>query len=135
MGTDKTQFYETRNLKIHLLSVLVVKFVVKILFPSGRGRNGTANHAKGRERKMKIFNGGREESEVGVGGPPRRLVATGVRKKLNRESRETTRKEFIEVSSVFLIRAGREIRGQNSFSNGMRKKWNRESRERTRKED
>jgi hypothetical protein len=34
-----------------------------------------------------------------------------------------------------LIRAGREIRGQNSFSNGTRKKWNRESRERARKED
>ena len=31
MGTDKTQFYETRN-QVPLLSVLVVPFVVKILF-------------------------------------------------------------------------------------------------------
>jgi len=35
----------------------------------------------------------------------------------------------------FLIRAGREIRGQNSFFAWVRKKWNRESRERTRKKD
>jgi len=33
------------------------------------------------------------EQKVGRGGSPRRLVATGVRKKLNREPRERTRKE------------------------------------------
>ena len=36
---------------------------------------------------------------------------------------------------AILIRAGREIRGQNSFSNGVRKKWNRKSRQRTRKDE
>jgi len=35
----------------------------------------------------------REATLVGRGGSPRPLVATGVKKKLNRESREQTRKE------------------------------------------
>jgi hypothetical protein len=35
----------------------------------------------------------REKSEVGRGGSPRRLFANGARKKLNRESRQSTRKE------------------------------------------
>ena len=34
-----------------------------------------------------------EDSEVGRGGSPRRLVATGARKKLNREPRERTLRE------------------------------------------
>ena len=52
MGTDKTDSlkHETLVSKSAFLSVLVVKFVVKIL-----QEFLTANHANGRERKMKIF--------------------------------------------------------------------------------
>ena len=37
-----------------------------------------------------------EKSEVGCGGPPRPLVATGMRKKLNREARERKMKHLNE---------------------------------------
>jgi len=62
MGTDKTDSLKPKP-RASLLSVLVVKSVVKIL-----QEFLTANHANERERKMKIFN--EKLTKVGAGGSP-----------------------------------------------------------------
>ena len=82
LGPSDEVFYISQFVHVRCATI-----VVKILFLPARGRNGTANHAKRRERKMKIFN--EKLTKVGAGGSPdpvfRRMA---VRMRGEREEKE-----------------------------------------------